>query len=271
MNKSNIVEANISANGTGRVGHYLRTVSFDRFYRVWSVVHGAIIIALSALAEFSSFRPVALGLLGGWFLLALGGIFVVARAIHPDGSGPALPNILTTSRLVCAILFLGLLLVATWGANLLVTARGSAGWFLVLGLLVVEATDFFDGRIARRLNAGAFGAIWDMENDVVYVVALTIALRQIHGLGLFVLLIGLMRPLYVLFWRYESVPADPPRIYRLFAKTVTALMMTILVLAMIPSLDPSVRTVGVASILALQVISFGWDLTLQRRGAAPAA
>jgi phosphatidylglycerophosphate synthase len=268
MNKSNIAEARISATTRTRFGHVLGSITFERFYRVWSLVHSAVIVLLVVLAEFPETRAIAMSLLAGWLVVALGGLILVAWAIHPDGSGPALPNVLTGTRLLAAFLFLGLMVISSWYPEVADAARSGAGWFLVAGLLIVETTDFFDGRIARRLNAGAFGAIWDMENDVAYAAAITIALRHLHGIGIFVLAIGLIRPLYVLLWHYETEPVNPPKTYKLFAKTVAATQVTTMIVAMVPILPHAVRTAALVLVLSLQLVSFGWDLVLQRRSAA---
>lgn len=266
MYKSNIVEGHISA--TSRVSNLLDGASFDRFYRVWSFIHAGVIVVLVVLTEIIGTRSVALAILGAWIALALGLLFAVARVVHPDGSGPAIPNLLTTTRVIAASLFLGLLVANELHPAVGDLARSSAGWFLVAGLLIVEATDFFDGRIARRLNAGAFGAIWDMENDVVYAIALTLALRHLHGVAIFVLVIGLMRPLYVLLWRHEAKPVDPPRAYIMFAKTTTAVIVSAMIVAMVPVLPSQARTVVLLVVLTMQLISFGWDLLLQAKAPA---
>ena len=266
MNKSNPVNVSYSTARDRLEGSLRsRVVPFDRFYTIWSFVHATLLVALVALAELTTVRLVALSMLTVWSIGAIAILFGAAARLHPDGPGPILPNALTGSRVVAATLIVGLTATSVTVPSLATALSGPAGWILPGILLLVELTDYFDGRIARRLNAGAFGSIWDMENDVVYALALSILHRHVFGLTAVVLLIGLMRPLYVLLWRRPSRPARIPRAYTLYAKTTAASLTTILIVATVPVIGTPIRTAMVVVALAMQVVSFAWDLVLQRR------
>lgn len=264
MNKSNLGDGRVSSRDDVSIGDFLRVLSFDRFYRIWSLLHAGILVVLVGLAEIASAHSGALAVLTAWCAFAPAVLFLVARSIHPDGSGPAIPNLLTATRVVGGVFFLFLVFMNASNPAVGGAARSGTGWFLVLGLVVVEITDFFDGRIARRMKAGAFGAVWDMESDVIYAIALAVALRHIHAVPVFVLLIGLMRPLYVLIWHYETTLSNPPRVYKWFSKTTTALIIIAMITAMAPAVGSAFRVASLSAILLLQLVSFGWDLVLQR-------
>jgi len=125
------------------------------------------IVAAAALVSFS--------------LLLLG----ARRAFTPGGSfGWA--NLVTSLRLGLVLL----LLTAFHGAP------------RPLGALVVItsfALDGLDGWLARRTGqASAFGAHYDMEVDALLVLAVALELRQAGGYGVWILISGLWRYLYVL-------------------------------------------------------------------------
>lgn len=240
-------------------------LSFRRIYRIWSLTNAGVVVGLVVLSEIAPLSPFALAALTVWSGVAVALLFLFGKQRHPDGSGPAIPNLLTTTRLIAAVLVLALTAADTVYPIVGRMIRSSVGWILVAALLVVELTDFFDGRLARRMDSGGFGAVWDMENDVVYALALSLLLRHVHEVAIFVLLIGTMRFLYVLLWHYESEPATVPRVYKLYAKTTAALIATTLIVAVVPIVGPRLRTGALAGILVMQMISFGWDLVLQRR------
>lgn len=247
---------------TDRVGLNL---PFDVIYARWSLAHALIITLLVAASEIPGavrFTSFALAL---WIPGAMGTLFLAATTRHPDGAGPGIPNLLTATRVAAALALMLVVYADAIDPYVGETLRSATGWIVVAVLLVVEATDFFDGRIARRMHAGAFGAIWDMESDSVYAIALALAARHVHETWLPVLFIGLIRYLYVLAWRYGGDPPAMTRAYKQFARTTAAVVVTGLIVLLIPPLGDIVRTVIVAVVLGMQGVSFGWDLVLQRR------
>jgi phosphatidylglycerophosphate synthase len=247
------------------LGLYAPKLSFDAAYHRWNMVHAAVVTLLVLTAEVPAAQPFAMMALALWSALALGVLFLLGLWLHPSGPGPALPNLLTTARVVASFLLLAVVAGASFFPQVGEAARSSAGWLLFGILMLVELTDFFDGRIARRLKAGPFGSTWDMESDSIYVMALAVAVRHLHGVGFFVLLIGLMRYLYVLLWQYDGVADPAPRLYKLFAKTTTAALVITLIVAMAPVVGAGLRAASLSVVLGLQTVSFGWDILLQRR------
>ncbi|MFW5744024.1 MAG: CDP-alcohol phosphatidyltransferase family protein [Spirochaetota bacterium] len=238
--------------------------TFSDAYHRWNLTHAAAMVVLVLVAQFTLLRPVALALLAVWIVGALGTLFVLGRRLHPDGAGPASANLLTATRGVAAAALIAIVVVTAYVPEAATALRSAGGWYLVGMLLVVELTDLLDGHVARRLNAGAFGATWDMESDAAYALALSLAVRHVHEAPVFVLLIGLLRYLYVLLWHYDREPTVVPRAYKLFAKTTTAILVTTLILALLPPVGDTLRAVSLLVVLGLQLVSFGWDLVLQR-------
>lgn len=239
--------------------------SFEKSYHRWNLTHAAAVSLFVAGTQIPVTSLASSTALAIWVAVALPLLFVLGYRLHPDGAGPGLPNALTASRALGAAVLLGL--VGFLKADLVPeqVLRGSVAWWLAGGLGIITLTDFFDGRIARRLHAGRFGETWDMECDAAFVLGLSLLLRTIYPVPISVLFIGLMRYLYVLLWRYDSDPADVPRAYKLYAKTVTAILVTGLILGLIPVISSAIRVVLLSILLTLQGISFLWDLILQRR------
>jgi phosphatidylglycerophosphate synthase len=243
------------------------SATFRRFYRRWNtgnalvVTAGSVAIAVGAGPSgmrLGGIAAVAAPVLAAWSGAAMATLFLAARKLLPDGTGHPAPNILTAARAVTAIALLaGLPAIATAPETLLTVA-------LVLAL--VETTDFFDGRLARRLGATEFGASWDMESDALFTLSLALLLRAAYGVPLFVVLIGLMRYLYVLLWRYVSDPAAVPRAYKLFARATAATIVVTMIVVLAPLIPSWLRLAALIIVFAMQVVSFGWDLVLQRRG-----
>lgn len=154
-----------------------------------------------------------------------------------------------------------------------------SAWTLFVVLALLETSDFIDGRLARyqarRRGTGhhsgggtegapsAFGAVWDMENDSFFALALSLAAWQIVGIPVVVLLIGAMRYFYFLLVRAEGDPAGDHPAYKLFAKSTTATLMIALIVIYVPLLPHAIRGVFVYGALGMQVLSFSWDLVLR--------
>ena len=238
---------------------------FERGYRRWTLVHAAVVVSLVVAAEIKPLSAPVFGLLGLWIAGAMWVLFVLARRRHPDGPGPRLPNALTASRTVAAVALMAAMALGSRWPQVRDVATGSAGWWLVAVLLLVELTDYLDGKLARRAHAGRFGSVWDMETDAVFALALTVVNRHLHGVGIYVLLIGLMRYLYVLLWHHETVPVSAPPIQKLFSKTTTAVLVTTLIVVLAPVIDSRFRATILIVVLGMQVTSFAWDIWLQWR------
>jgi phosphatidylglycerophosphate synthase len=239
--------------------------TFEKSYHWWNMTHAAAVTLFVAGSQIPAIALPSSAALAIWVAVALPLLFVLGYRLHPDGAGPSLPNALTASRALSAVVLLSLVGLLQAGFVSQSVLQGTAAWWMAAGLGVITLTDFFDGRIARRMRAGRFGETWDMECDAAFALGLSLLLRTIHSVPLFVLAIGLMRYLYVLLWRYDCDPADVPRAYKLYAKTVTALLVTGLIVSLVPVIPSTARVVLLSVLLTLQVISFLWDLILQRR------
>ena len=94
-----------------------------------------------------------------------------------------IPNLLTHLRLVLAAVTLAGLLAAAFGAALIGDLHGVAALvFASLAAFAVAAmTDFLDGWLARRWNAGsAWGAMLDPIADKLAVTAAVLGLLAVH-------------------------------------------------------------------------------------------
>lgn len=242
-------------------------ISFDRLYHIWNQVHGMVVVLAVVMLEVAPLRHAGLVILAGWTPIAMLVLYRAAKHFHPDGTGSLFPNLLTTSRVAAGCLILIALAVSEVAAAVLSIAHTNAAYLLVGVLLLVELTDLFDGYVARRRPHGAFGGVWDMESDSVFAIALALGLRQAHGVGFHVVLIGLMKYLYVLLSRFDGDPPVFPKAYKMFAKFVAAVVVTSLILGYAPLWSSAsgiaVRNVTYAVVLALQTASFAWDLVLR--------
>ena len=232
---------------------------FDRAYRLWTYLHSAVLFLSSLLMS-----PVFLITeeIFFWFLAPYGALsllWLYALAGWGDRS-PA--DALTGSRGGgAALLFL-------WAALLPqseILGTSSARWLILALLTLLELTDFFDGRLARKQGPRSFGAVWDMENDALYIFALTLVGWVHVGFPFWALAIGLMRYVYFLAFRVTGDPPGCPAAYKWFAKSVAALIAVVLLVAYIPGVPELAIRLILAPVLALQTASFGWDLLLQIR------
>jgi phosphatidylglycerophosphate synthase len=84
---------------------------------------------------------------------------------------------------------------------------------LALVVLGLFALDGLDGWLARRRGtASAFGALFDMETDALFVLTVELVLFQRGELGVWILLTGVLRYVYVLVRAFVPARrADVPR------------------------------------------------------------
>lgn len=235
------------------------SIDFDGAYRLWTYLHSAVLFLATLLMSPVFLIPEELFF---WFLApysALAILWLYALAGWGERS-PA--DALTGSRGTgAALLFL-------WAALLPQTESlggSSARWLMLVILTLLELTDFFDGRLARRKALRSFGSVWDMENDALYIFALTLVGWVHIGFPFWALAIGLMRYVYFLAFRVTGDPPGYPAAYKWFAKSVAALIAVTLLVAYIPGLPELAVRLILAPVLALQTASFGWDLLLQVR------
>ena len=112
---------------------------------------------------------------------------------------------------------------------------------------------------------GGFGAIWDMECDAAFVLALSTASWLWAEMPAAVLCIGGMRYAYASVLDRPLGLADPPRLYMLFAKSAAAAAALALLISFVPGLSPSLRGALPWIVLPVLVVSFAWDSLLRFR------
>ena len=158
---------------------------------------------------------------------------------------------------VCVIL-LRLFTFADSGRSL----SAAQQWLIVVALALSGLSDFFDGYLARRHGSTDFGAIWDMENDVVFTFALAFLVHSRFGIGSWIMTIGVFRYIYFLLFRFPGDPARCPVGYKRFAKWVCAILVVVLITLTVPVIPIRIKIVMAIAALVLQIASFGWDMVL---------
>lgn len=247
----------------------------DRFparYRAWACAQSLAVVTLFVLASpMLPFAPATASfVLAVWGAVMMTGLALLGAEANGGVVRFTPADVLTALRTLAGVgtfLLIGL----HGGRTGEVSAAGIApflpdpwaAWSAVIVLALVELTDFFDGRLARRRGATPFGAVWDMENDAFFALALSFAAWQIVGIPIVVLLIGLMRYLYFLVFRVEGDPPGENPFYKMFARSTTATLMIALIVVFAPVLPHGVRGAIVYGALGMQVISFTWDLLLR--------
>ncbi len=232
---------------------------FDRAYRLWTYLHSAFLFLATLLMSpvFTFSEELFLWVLAPYTVLIMVWLYSLAEL---KDRGPA--DLLTGTRGFAAMV---LFLYGALRPELPILNGGSFLWILLAFLLLVELTDFFDGRLARKRGCSSFGAVWDMENDALFMFSLALVGYVHLGFPVWALLIGLMRYLYFLAFRVTGDPPGYPDSYKRFAKSVAALIAVGLLAAYAPLMTPFHRGLLLAPVLLLQTISFGWDLLLQAK------
>lgn len=232
----------------------------DVWYNRWTWGIAIAILSFGAVFPVSGIVSIRLGAL----VTAITGLVALAYLLvhgidQPLRRGHPIPNGLTASRGVAGV------------ALLIVVATGSVGGndreslILFALLAVVETTDFFDGRLARRHGVSRFGGVWDMENDAFFTFSLSYAAWTLHSFPLPVLLIGSMRYLYFVLVRAQGDPPSMPGWYRFFAKSVAATLVIVLIGSFLVVLPFWLRVTAMWIALVLQLVSFGSEFLFHRR------
>ncbi|HZT52229.1 MAG TPA: CDP-alcohol phosphatidyltransferase family protein [Stellaceae bacterium] len=210
-------------------------------------------ISLAAAVQPLGWRGqvLALALYGAIGALALRGL-----GAHAPHRRFGMANAVTAARAAAAALLLG-----AWGeAALSQSPPGDAmRWVLTAVAAAALASDGLDGWLARRYRLSSdFGARFDMETDALLVLALALLVFTAGQAGIFVLLSGAMRYLFVAAGR--AVPALaaplPPSRRR---KAVCVVQTAVLVVALAPAVPPSMAAALCLGGLGLLIYSFGVD------------
>ncbi len=172
----------------------------------------------------------------------------------PGQSGPGPANRVT---------FLRAALIVPVAALILHPAHLDADttyWLLALATLAL-LLDGVDGAVARRTGSiTRFGARFDMELDALLIMALAILVWQTGQAGIWVLLIGLMRYLFVAAgWRWQWLENDLPPSRR--RQTICVVQSVALLVALVP-LVPS-GFAGAIALGALLVLTYSFIVDIR--------
>ncbi|MGE0159890.1 MAG: CDP-alcohol phosphatidyltransferase family protein [Gemmatimonadales bacterium] len=207
----------------------------------------------------ASYLAIAVGLHLGMGALLLAGLTPEMRAA---GFGAA--NRITLTRAVLAMPVLALALL-----------RGplddaTRWWIIGLGTVVV-LLDGLDGRVARATRTETpFGARFDMELDAALLMALSLLVWRDGRVGVWVLLIGLMRYVFVAAgWFQPALARELPPSFR--RKVVCVVQGVALLVALGPIVPAPMALLACAAALAALVHSFAVDVrwALGAEGAGP--
>lgn len=134
-------------------------------------------------------------------------------------------------------------------------------WTLVTLAGVALALDGVDGWLARhRREDSPFGASFDMAADTALLVTLTLCLARLDLVGPWVLVIGLLRPLFVLAarrWPALAGPLPPSPVRRIAGAIALALLVAGLAPPLV-AIAPALAALSLAVLLG----SFAHDLRL---------
>jgi phosphatidylglycerophosphate synthase len=210
----------------------------------------ALLDALWLAVGTLAWRTALLGAAGGALVLWLAG-----RHLHAPTFGVA--NTMTLVRGALAIMLLALLGVR------------EVEWWLVGLATLAAALDGVDGALARRRNeASAFGARFDMETDALLILVLAALVWQLGKAGVWILLAGLLRYLFVgasfvLPWLRSALPPSRRR------QTVCVVQIVSLIGALVPVVtQPASAALALAGLIVL-IWSFAVDVAHLTRQARP--
>lgn len=151
-------------------------------------------------------------------------------------------------------------LVALVAGGLVIQAFTSAIWQWLLIAVIALLLDGVDGWVARFTNShSTFGARFDMELDALLIMLLCVGLWQIESLGLWVLMIGGTRYLFVAagtLLPWLTAPLFPS--FR--RKAVCVWQVSALLLALTPLTSPFAASLLALSALLSLTYSFGVDV-----------
>lgn len=158
------------------------------------------------------------------------------------------------------ITLLRAILVALAAGALANNVFTQAIWLWLVVATVALMLDGVDGWIARRTKSySAFGARFDMELDALLILLLCIGLIRLESLGLWVLLIGLMRYFFVTAsWHFTWLSAPLFASFR--RKLVCVWQVSALLLALTPLTHPFLASLLAFSALVSLAYSFGMDI-----------
>ena len=204
-----------------------------------------------------------------WWLLALpatylgvsfgfyGLLSILLATTHPGASADLGPGLGWANRVTFGRAFLALPVTAL--APFAPDLGPEAHWWAIgLGTLAMSL-DGLDGRVARRSGTtSAFGARFDMELDAFLLLGLSILVWGSGKVGVWILLVGGMRYLFVAAGRVvPALTGQLPESYR--RKTVCVVQGVVLLVCLGPIIPSSMANVAGMGALLLLVYSFAVD------------
>ena len=145
----------------------------------------------------------------------------------------------------------------------------AARWWIIVLSTVVLLLDGVDGRIARRTGSESrFGARFDMELDAALLMALSLLVWRSGRVGVWVLLIGLMRYAFVAASRVVPALAAelPPSLRRRLICVVQGVALLVALGPIIPQwMAVSVTAAGLAALTYSFAVDVRWALAPSSR------
>jgi phosphatidylglycerophosphate synthase len=224
---------------------------YTRRYNVVLVVGLGCTAALASIVDVWTGAGVGYALkASAFFAILTVAVITVAGADHPyPRFGPA--NVVTTTRAMLASLAAGLIGYPA-SADVLWGVIGLTGLVAVL--------DGLDGWLARTTRmVSAYGARFDMETDAAFILVLSLLVWQHGKAGVWVLLCGFMRYLFVAAGFVLPWLAAPLRATAR-GRTVAVAQLAGLSVALAPSVPVPASAVAAAVTLALLTWSFAIDV-----------
>jgi phosphatidylglycerophosphate synthase len=154
----------------------------------------------------------------------------------------------------------GGLIALVGGALPLADRLGDAqAWAVAVIAITALALDGVDGWVARRRGlASPYGARFDMELDALLILLLCLLLHISGEAGLWVLGLGLLRPLFILagrLWPVLAAPLPPSQRRRL----ICVVQVATLAAAATPWIESPLTSVATGAAFALLLFSFAVD------------
>jgi phosphatidylglycerophosphate synthase len=219
--------------------------------------------ALTLLLAEALRRWLALPEPASWHALVVLALIAVPLALFGPRtgllSGIGAANRVTLLRAVFTALVAGLLPQAQM--------LGGHAWWLVVLASLPAVLDGADGWVARRRGASAFGARFDMELDAFFVLVLSVWMVALDRAGLWVLLIGALRYLFIAAGQaLPALRAPLPDSFR--RKAVCVWQQVTLIACLAPVVADPLATVALVVALLLLLWSFARDILWLLRNAA---
>lgn len=213
-----------------------------------AIAHFGLLWLLMAAAPVS-FGPVPLVI----FVLATAVVAILMRAHYPH-ERLGVCNAITHLRLTLAVSLSAVLMQPG-----VMTQESTAAWAVTGVALLCLSLDGIDGWMARREGlTSAFGARFDVEVDAALALGLSLLVWQVSDVGVWVLLLGLPRYLFLAAqqvspWLRARLPGRRDR------KVVCAVQITALIILLCPLVPAALAQPCAAAAAVVLLLSFTRD------------